>query len=126
MRNPESVSPPVGGYSHGLEIKPGSRYLFISGQIPEEPNGYVPNDFESQCKMVWKNIEEILKSSGMTYQNLVKVTTYLTHPDQAEKNGEIRRRLIGIHRPALTVVVVQTLHSKWLLEIEAIAASENE
>ena len=58
----------------------------------------------------------------MGVENLVKVTTYLTRQDQAESNGRIRREVLGSHRPALTVVVLQTLESQWLVEIEAIAA----
>jgi len=86
----------------------------------------VPPDFESQCKLVWSNIGEILKTSGMKFENLVKVTTYLTAADQAERNSQIRRQILGNLQLALTVIVVQTLESKWLLEIEAIAATETE
>ncbi len=126
IRNPETVSPPLGGYSHGVEVKSGARYLFISGQIPETSSGEVPPDFESQCELIWSNIGEILKTSGMKFENLVKVTTYLTAADQAERNSQIRRKILGNLQPALTVIVVQTLESKWLLEIEAIAATETE
>jgi enamine deaminase RidA (YjgF/YER057c/UK114 family) len=58
----------------------------------------------------------------MTVADLVKVTTFLTRQDQADTNGRIRREFLGGHRPALTVVVVETLESQWLLEIEAVAA----
>jgi enamine deaminase RidA (YjgF/YER057c/UK114 family) len=56
-------------------------------------------------------------------EDLVKVTTYLTHREQADANGRIRRERLGGVRPAITVVVVQTLAAEWLLEIEAIAAA---
>jgi len=39
--------------------------------------------------------------------------------------GDIRRRTLGDVRPALTALVVQTLDSAWLLEIEAIAVAED-
>ncbi len=125
IRNPETISPPVGGYSHGVEVRGGVRTLYISGQIPERPGGEIPPDFDSQCETVWENIHEVLKASGMGFENLVKVTTYLTHPDQAESNGRIRRRVIGEVRPALTVIVVQTLESQWLLEIEGVAVAND-
>ena len=96
--------------------------LFISGQIPELADGAVPADFDGQCRAVWRNILAVLASANMTVLNLVKVTTFLTHQDQADANGRIRREVLGTSRPALTVVVVQTLESQWLLEIEAIAA----
>jgi 2-iminobutanoate/2-iminopropanoate deaminase len=120
--NPNDVSAPQGGYSHGLEIPSEARLLYISGQVPERNDGSVPPDFEGQCRAVWANIVAILASAHMTVNNLVKVTTYLTNQQQADANGRIRREILGGVRPALTVVVVQTLESQWLLEIEAIAA----
>ena len=120
--DPPGVSAPRGRYTHGLEIQHGTRLLFISGQIPETRDATVPADFEGQCRVVWNNIVGVLAEAGMTVANLVKVTTYLTHQDQADTNGRIRREVLGDVRPALTVVVLQTLESQWLLEIEAIAA----
>ena len=120
--DPRGVSAPRGSYTHGLEIHRGSRLLFISGQIPERPDGTVPADYEGQCRTVWSNIQGVLADAGMTVANLVKVTTFLTRQDQADTNGRIRRQFLGDVRPALTVVVLQTLESHWLLEIEAIAA----
>lgn len=120
--DPPAVTAPRGSYTHGLEVAPGARTLFISGQIPEQSDGRVPPGFDGQCRAVWANIVAVLTSAGLTVANLVKVTTYLTSQDQADSNGHIRREVLGGARPALTVVVVQTLESQWLLEIEAIAA----
>ena len=124
QHNPSNVPAPVGGYSQGQEVRAGSRLLFVSGQIPVRPDGSVPETFEGQCAQAWENIAAVLASAGMELRHLVKVTTYLTDRDQAEANGEIRRRVLGDAQPALTVVVAQTLESPWLLEIEAIAADE--
>jgi 2-iminobutanoate/2-iminopropanoate deaminase len=122
--DPASVPAPVGGYCQALEIKGDHRELFISGQIPEAADGNLPTDFEGQCEQVWRNISAILEAAGMSFENLVKVTTFLTSRDHAEANSRIRRKFLGEHKPALTVIVAQTLESKWLLEIEAIAAGE--
>ncbi|MFM7424557.1 MAG: RidA family protein [Elainella sp.] len=121
---PDTVAPPAGCYSHGLEVAPGARYLFISGQIPERQTGEVPSGFVEQCHVVWDNIFEILAAAGMGSDNLVKVTTFLTSADQAEANSQIRQQRLGSAQPALTVLVVQTLEPRWLLEIEAIAAAD--
>ena len=85
--NPEDVSAPIGGYSHGLEVRNASRLLFISGQIPELPGGEVPGSFSEQCEVVWNNIETILASAGMSVDNLVKVTTFLTDKSQVATRG---------------------------------------
>ena len=121
--NPPDVAAPVGGYSHGLEVPPGYRYLFISGQIPALPDGQIPAAFADQCEAVWNNIEKVLASAGMTVANLVKTTTFLTDASQIDLNGHIRRRHLADNKPALTVIIAQTLETAWLLEIEAIAAA---
>ena len=120
--NPDSVPLPEGGYSHGVEVAGGGRLLYISGQIPVTPDGAVPPDFEGQCAAVWSNVLAVLDAAGLGPEDLVKVTTYLTDRGQADANGRIRRAHLGDARPALTVVVAQTLESPWMLEIEAIAA----
>lgn len=123
--NPAEVAAPVGNYTHGLEVGPGCRWLFVSGQIPTDRTGHVPAGFEEQCEAVWQNIERVLAQAEMTVANLVKVTTFLTDKSQADANGGgSSRRHLGDHRPALTVIVAQTLDSEWLLEIEAIAAAQ--
>ncbi len=58
----------------------------------------------------------------MNVRHIVKVTTFLTHPDQASANSQIRQAFLGDHTPAVTVMVVQLLQSNWLLEVELIAA----
>jgi 2-iminobutanoate/2-iminopropanoate deaminase len=124
QHKPDSISAPVGGYSHAVEVGPGARWRYISGTIPERPDGTVPEGFAAQCNAIWDNLEAILASAGMTVANLVKVTTYLTDRAQAAENREIRSRRLQGAKPALTVVVLQTLDAEWLLEIDAVAAEE--
>lgn len=120
--NPATVHPPAGGYSMGLELKQHRRLLFISGQVPERSDGTVPEGFEAQCEQAWRNVREVLAAAGLGIEHLVKVTTFLTDQSQVLPNRTIRCAMLGEHQPALTVVIVETVDSKWLLEIEAIAA----
>ncbi|NDJ52485.1 MAG: RidA family protein [Chloroflexi bacterium] len=124
--NPDDAPAPIGGYAQGLEVRPNARYLFISGQIPESVGAEVPDGFEAQCRLVWRNIEAVLRSAGMELSDLVQVRTYLTHPDQVEANSRIRQEVLSGVQPALTVIMAQTLESQWLLEIEAVAAQNME
>ena len=120
--NPATVYAPAGGYCMGLELKQHHRLLFISGQVPERSDGGVPEGFEAQCEQAWRNVMAVLAAAGLGIAHLVKVTTFLTSRDQVVANRTIRRRMLGDHRPALTVMIAETVDSKWLLEIEAIAA----
>ena len=119
--NPAAVGAPVGGYAHGCAVAEGRRMLFISGQIPEAADGSIAADFESQARQVWRNIEAVLRDAGMSLDNLVKVTTFLTDRSQVPANRKVRSEILGERSVALTVMVASTLESKWLLEIEAIA-----
>lgn len=120
--NPATVHAPAGGYSLGVELTQHRRLLFISGQVPERTDGTVPDGFEAQCEQAWRNVMEVLAAAGLGVEHLVKLTTFLTDRNQVVTNRTIRRAMLGNHRPALTVVIVDTVDSKWLLEIEAIAA----
>jgi len=120
--NPATVHAPAGGYSMGLELTQHRRLLFISGQVPERTDGTVPDGFEAQCEQAWRNVIEVLAAAGLGVEHLVKVNTFLTDRNQLVTNRTIRRAMLGEHQPALTVVIVETVDSKWLLEIEAIAA----
>ena len=121
--NAEDALQTSGYYAQAVEVSRADRLLFISGQIPESVDGAVPDGFEAQCRQVWANIEAVLAEAGLSLDHLVKVTTFLTSRDQAETNGRTRRAVLGERRPALTVMVAQTLESRWLLEIEAVAAA---
>ena len=120
--NPASVHAPSSGYSMGLELGQHRRLLFISGQVPENSDGNVPEGFEAQCEQAWRNVIEVLTAAGLGVEHLVKITTFLTDRNQVVANRAIRRRMLAEHEPASTVMIAETVDGKWLLEIEAIAA----
>lgn len=118
----EEVPAPSGGYAQAVEVRAGSRMLFISGQIPVGRDGDVPREFGPQCRLVWSHIAAQLRAAGMALDNLVKVTTYLADRRHAAENSSIRREILGARTPALTVLIAGIYDSGWLLEIEAVAA----
>jgi len=48
---PTSIAP-GGAYANAYEVTRPERTLYISGQIPERPDGSVPETFEAQCRQV--------------------------------------------------------------------------
>lgn len=121
--NPSAVHAPSAGYSMGLELERHQRLLFVSGQVPARADGVVPEGFERQCEQAWQNVISVLAAAGLGVEHLVKVNTFLTDRSQITANRAIRRRMLEGHEPASTVMIAETLDSKWLLEIEAIAAA---
>lgn len=121
--NGPTAPQPVGGYSQAIEVHEARRLLFISGQVPQSPDGHVPPDFRSQARLAWSNVQAQLEAASMTIENLAKVTIFLSSREYAVPNGEVRSEFLGDHAPALTVIIAGIFDEKWLLEIEAYAVA---
>jgi enamine deaminase RidA (YjgF/YER057c/UK114 family) len=121
MINAPDAPKASGGYSQAVEVAEPRRTLYISGQIPVSPQGAVPESFHQQCRLAWSNVEAQLRAADMTFDNLVKVTTFLSDRKFGDENGELRREALGDRTPALTVIIAGIYDSAWLLEIEAVA-----
>ena len=120
---PDSVAPPFGPYSHAIEVAPGSRMLYLSGEVGAKPDGIVPEGIEEQAEWVWQNIIAILKSADMGVADLVKITTYLVGEEYLAAAGAARAKYFGDARPASATLVIPALVKPgWLIEIEAVAA----
>jgi enamine deaminase RidA (YjgF/YER057c/UK114 family) len=117
------INPTALSYAQACEVVGAARLLFISGQVPEEANGAVPPDFRSQCEFVWANVETQLAAVGMSLDNLVKVTTFLSDRRYRDENADVRHARLQGRTPALTVIITGIYDERWLLEIEAIAAA---
>ncbi len=102
-------------------VKNAHRQLFISGQIPVNVQGIVPETFEEQARLAWENIKHLLEAAGMGLENIVKHTTYLSSRKYTSANSEVRQEILGNLKPALTVIIADIYDKEWLLEIEAIA-----
>ena len=123
LYTPEGVFPPYQNYSHAVEVKDGSRTLFISGLNGYLVNGIdMPDSFEEQAELIWQYIGVILQSADMDYQNIVSLRFYLADPMYDEANVKILSKYLGNHHPARTVICCQLLEKKWKLEIETVAA----
>ena len=120
--NYKFINPTGNSYSQAFELTNYKRLVFVSGQTPADENEKVPEDFQSQCALVWKNIEKQLRDADMHLTNIVKITTYLSDRKYRQENFEIRHSVLGEHQPALTVIIADIYDESWLLEIEVIAA----
>ena len=114
-----------GGYAQAVRLSGFDKLVFVSGQIPVEADGAVPETFADQCRLVWRNVEAQLRAAGMGLADIVKVTTFLSDRSYAAENSAIRREVLAGLTPALTIIIAGIYDPAWLLEIEAIAAKGN-
>ncbi|MFI0448752.1 RidA family protein [Actinomadura sp. 6N118] len=119
--DPAGLPEPSPAYTHGTLVSGAERLLFVSGQPPW--GGDLPDDFEGQCRLAWRNVERVLAEAGLTLRDLAKVTIYLTDRRDREANSRIRAEVLGDRRPAVTVIITGIYSEEWLLEIEGVAVA---
>jgi len=120
--NPPELSKPT-GYTHVVEVNRG-RTVYIAGQVAFDISGALvgKDDFAAQTRQVMENLKAALAAAGATFDNVVKVNTYVTDLSQIQALREIRASYFGATPPASTLVqVVALARSDLMIEIEAIA-----
>jgi 2-iminobutanoate/2-iminopropanoate deaminase len=112
-------------YAHGVEVPSSARIIYVSGQVGVGSDGrVVDGGFEAQCRQAIANVEAVLASSRMTLNDLVKITVFLTRREDLPLLRDVRANHLAV-APAVTVIIVAGLHDPdWLVEIEAVAATE--
>ena len=123
FHNPKTVAL-AGKYSLGAEIPAGARVLHLAGQVGLDAKGKLQPTFEKQAEQAWKNIGQILKSAGMGYRDIVKITSFITDGRYLLANRAAREQFISSEPyPASTLLVVAGLADPaMLVEIEVVAA----
>ena len=109
----------IGPYSQAMIL---NGVLFTSGQIPVNPatgeiNG---NTIETQAEQVMKNLGEVLKEAGSSFEKAVKTTCFLADMGDFAKFNEVYAKYF-VNKPARSCVAVKTLPKNVLREVEVIA-----
>lgn len=114
----------IGPYSQAVLS---GQFLFVSGQIPIDPKSgkIVETQIEGQTRQVLANIEAILRSIGLTFQNVVKVEVYVKDlADFPAINAIYGEAFNYPIKPARQLMQVARLPLDSLIEISCIAAIE--
>lgn len=113
------MSTPVGPYAPAVRAGP---WLVCSGQIGvrNESGGPVLVDggLTAQATQALDNVRTLLAGRGLSWDNVVKTTVYLTDMAGYATFNEIYMEALGAHRPARSLVAVAGLPLGALVEIE--------
>jgi enamine deaminase RidA (YjgF/YER057c/UK114 family) len=121
--NPPAIADPIGTYSHGIEVPPNARWLYVAGQIGMRKDGSVPATVEAQSEVAWQNVVAILEAAGMKVTDIVKMTQFLVNLEDFPKYAATRAKFLAGHRPASTGLVIRSLvKPEYLVEVEVVAA----
>ena len=115
----EKAPAAIGPYSQAMIL---NGVLFTSGQIPVNPatgeiNG---NTIETQAEQVMKNLGEVLKEAGSSFEKAVKTTCFLADMGDFAKFNEVYAKYF-VNKPARSCVAVKTLPKNVLCEVEVSA-----
>lgn len=111
----------IGPYSQAIAA---NGFVFVSGQIPIDPatGEFVPGGIQEQTRQSLENGKAILTQAGLTLDNVIKTTVFLSDIQNFAAMNEIYARYFAAECPARSAVQVANLPKGALVEIEMIAA----
>jgi len=113
----------IGPYSQAIKV---GNLLFTSGQIPISPatGSIVSGDIREQTRQALNNIKAIFEEAGLTINDVVKTTVFLTNMEDFSDMNSIYAEFFSEPYPARSAVAVKTLPKGALVKIEAIGAAD--
>lgn len=122
VNSPEAPEP-IGPYSQAILA---GNLLFVSGQIAMKraTGNILTGNIEDETTQVMVNLEEILKSAGMTFRNVVKCTIFLTDIGYFPRVNEVYGQYFKENPPARETVEVRRLPRDVNVEISCIAVKD--
>jgi enamine deaminase RidA (YjgF/YER057c/UK114 family) len=126
-RNPRELSKP-GSYTHVVSVSGARKLVYVSGQVSYAADGSVvgKGDIRAQSEQVLKNVSAALKAAGASWDDVVKLNTYMVgvNAEALAAYREVRARYLKAGGfPASTLVgVTRLVQDELLLEVEVVAA----
>ncbi|MCW3061092.1 MAG: RidA family protein [Capsulimonas sp.] len=117
-------SGPLQGAPYSPAVRVGDT-IYVSGQIPLDPatSRLIEGGFEDQVRQCLRNLASLLKQEGLSLDNVVKTTVFLTDLEQfAEMNKIYGTYFTGV-KPARSTIQISRLPIDASIEIEAIAVA---
>lgn len=114
------------GFSHGVKTQPGS-LLFVAGQVGWDEHGKIVSaQFADQFEKALSNLLAVVREAGGRPENVVRLTIYVVDRGEylasAKAIGQVYRKLMGKHYPAMTLLEIRGLVEEGAkLELEATA-----
>lgn len=118
--NTTSAPAPIGPYNQAVLA---GNFLFVSGQVainPENGELNMPN-IEEETHQVMRNLKAVLLEAGLTFDNIVKSSIFLTDMGNFAEVNEIYGKYFTADFPARETVQVSALPKNVNVEISVIA-----
>lgn len=122
--NTQDAPQPAGHYSQATVH---NGLVFVAGQLAIDPatGEKKLGSIEEQTEQALNNVHAILKAAGSDWDRVVKLNISITDINLWEAVNKTCARVLGDNRPARAVIPCGALHHGFLIEIEAIAATDS-
>ena len=109
----------IGPYSQAVWA---GDFLYLSGMMPIDPEtgALEPADITLQAQRIMTNIEAVLAEAGLTQENVVKTTCFLSDMGNFAAFNAVYGAYFS-SKPARSCVAVRELPKSALVEVEVIA-----
>jgi 2-iminobutanoate/2-iminopropanoate deaminase len=109
----------IGPYSLGIGA---GDHVFLSGQIPLDgvTGKLVEGGIEAQTEQVFRNIQALVQSAGLSFDHVVKATVFMTDLKEFAAMNAIYQKHVTAPFPARSTVQVAALPMGARVEIEMI------
>jgi enamine deaminase RidA (YjgF/YER057c/UK114 family) len=124
--NPPELGTPR-GFAHGVITPPGGRLLFVAGQTAIDESGRIASDdITHQFDRALERVLAVVRAAGGEPAHIARMTVYVTDIARYRASrpalGDVWRRHMGAHYPAMALVqVVELVDKGAAVEIEATA-----
>ena len=110
----------IGPYSQAVKH---DGFVFVSGQVPLDPSSgeLVDGSVAEQTRRVMENLGAVLKAAGAGFENVVKVTAFLTDMNDFAEFNDAYGEYFRSQPPARATVGVSGLPKNARVEVECIA-----
>lgn len=117
-------APKAGGHYSQATVYNG--LVFVAGQLSIDPatGAHKIGTIEEQTELALNNVHAILQAAGSDWSRVLKMTVYVADINLWEAVNKVYARILGEHRPARAVIPTGPLHYGFLIEIDAIAATD--
>ncbi len=109
----------IGPYSQAVWA---GDFLYLSGMMPIDPatGALEPADITVQASRIMKNVEAVLSEAGLSQENVVKTTCFLSDMGNFAAFNAVYGEYFT-SKPARSCVAVRELPKSALVEVEVIA-----
>lgn len=121
--NTPNAPTPAGHYSQATAY---NGLVFVAGQLSIDPatGAHKLGNIEEQTEQALNNVQAILQAAGSDWDRVLKINISVVDINLWEAVNKVYSRMLGEHRPARAVIPTGPLHHGFLIEIEAIAATD--